>query len=42
MAGAKRPDVRPIRFVDEDTDFEEGGYLTLDEYKEELKKLNNW
>ena len=25
-------DIRPIRFVDEDTDFEEGGYLTLEEF----------
>ena len=35
-------DVPRILFVDEDTDFEEGGYLTRDEFKELLKKLNNW
>ena len=31
-----------IRFVDEDTDFKDGGYLTSEEYIELLKKLNNW
>ena len=31
-------DVRPIRFVDEDTDFEEGGYLTLEEF---IRLINN-
>ena len=30
------------RLVHEDTDFEDGGYLTVEEYKELLKKLNNW
>ena len=35
-------DVPLIRFVHEDTDFKYGGYLTLEEYKELLKKLNNF
>ena len=35
-------DVRRIRFVDKDIEFKFGGYLTLEEYKELLKKLNNW
>ena len=37
-----RLDVPRIRLVDKDTDFEDGGYLTLEEYIELLKKLNNW
>ena len=39
---AGKLDVPRIRLVHKDTDFKDGGYLTRDEYKEELKKLNNW
>ena len=35
-------DVGRIRFVHEDTDFEDGGYLTLEEFARLIKKLNNW
>ena len=33
-------DVPRIRFVDEDTDFGEGGYITVEEYRELIKELN--
>lgn len=32
--GFERLDMRPIRFVSKNTDFEDGGYLTLDEFKD--------